>query len=223
MSRGYGPKGQLLDSFQRLREAPDPCVIRRGCECPNTCRGKALRQAPDHPIRSSRSAPGKVVHIGNTPRRGRRRDVHGSDLLRRRNRRDPRRERADDARCARNRRARRDSRLDSRGAALRGPLLPPRHDRRPELAPHPHGRRRRPAVHPRFPRRPRDRPRRPRRSLRPLLASARAARSQAATPAGHRARTREPRDLDTARRGGRRRRARPLPFRGRHVRRGLPS
>ena len=177
MSRGYGPKGQLLDSFRRLREAPDPCVIRRGCERPNTCRGKALRQAPDHPIRSSRSAPGKVVHIGNTPRRRRRRDVHRSDLLRRRNRRDPRREGADDARCARDGRARRDRRLDSRRSGSPRPryflhgttvglnALLTRTGAVVGLL-----------VHPRLPRRARDRPRRPRRSLRPLLAPARAAR-----------------------------------------------
>ncbi len=36
------------------------------------------------------------------------------------------------------------------GGRGRGGALPPRHDRRPELAPQPHGRRRRPAVHPGF-------------------------------------------------------------------------
>ncbi len=45
-----------------------------------------------------------------------------------------------------------------------GRVLPARHDGRAQLAAHPHGRRRRPALHARVPRRARDPPRRPRRA-----------------------------------------------------------
>ncbi len=77
-------------------------------------------------------------------------------------------------------------------------LLPARHDRGPELAPHAHRRGRRAPLHERVPRHPRDPPRRPGRALQPVLAPAGAARPAPAPARGHGA---DP---------GRRRGARPL-------------